>query len=88
MSHAIHELPRLIFGDDCEECVDRCRTIDGLGALDSENIVALGSMVKALKEHRDLRPKGWSYADVKACETLASAARIVFASGVQPEDVS
>jgi hypothetical protein len=88
MSHAYHELPRLIFGDDCEECVDRCRSIDGIASLDEENLVELGDMVKALGAHYDLRPTGWSYADVKACETLAYAARIVFASGLRPEDIS
>ncbi len=83
MSHGYHRKPRRIFGDDCEECVERASTIAGLAGLDSTNIVKLGHLAAELSIERiDLREVGVSYADEKAVENLRLAARIVFASGI------
>ena len=84
MSHGYHRKPRRIFGDDCEECVERASTIAGLAGLDSINIVKLGDLAAELKEiwRIDPREVGVSYADEKAVENLRLAARIVFASGI------
>ncbi len=83
MSHGHHDLPRRIFGDDCEECVERASTIPRLAELDSTNIVKLGDLAAELSEERiDRREAGVSYADEKAVENLRLAARIVFASGI------
>lgn len=81
MSHAYHELPRRIFGDDCEECVGRSSTIEGLSALDSSNIKKLGDL--AAEIHRaDGTVPNLSNADVRAVENLRFAARIVLRSGI------
>ncbi len=90
MSHEFHELPRRIFGDDCEECVERASTIAGLGALDSTNIRKLASLAvetKAGNYSGDLgdSPSGSSRADMKAVDNLRLAARIVFRSGITEE---
>lgn len=86
MSHGHHDLPRRIFGDDCEECVSRALTIPGLAELDSSNIVKLGDLAAELSEERiDRREAGVSFADEKAVENLRLAARIVFASGISEE---
>ena len=86
MSHGYHDLPRRIFGDDCEECVERASTIPGLAELDSTNIVKLGDLAAELSIERiDRREAGVSYADEKAVENLRLAARIVFASGITEE---
>ena len=89
MTHGYHDLPRRIFGDDCEECVSRASTIEGLAALDSSNIKKLGDL--ALEVHAnpgsedEPQELGDSYADLKAVENLRLAARIVFASGIDSE---
>ncbi len=83
MSHAYHNLPRRIFGDDCEECVERASTIAGLSNLDGHNIVKLGNLAAELKATPDLT--GISHADYRAVENLRFAARIVFASGITEE---
>jgi len=89
MSHGHHDLPRRIFGDDCEECVGRASTIVGLAALDSINIKKLGDL--ALEFHANPgtedQPQelGASFADVRAVGNLRLAARIVFASGIDEE---
>ncbi len=91
MSHAIHNLPRRIFGDDCEECVERASDIMRLSSLDSDNIVKLGDLAAEMAQHRakfkavGSRPPGVSYADVRAVQNLRLAARIVFASGITKE---
>ena len=86
MSHGYHRKPRRIFGDDCEECVERASTIAGLAGLDSTNIVKLGHLAAELSIERiDRREAGVSYADEKAVENLRLAARIVFASGITEE---
>ncbi len=93
MSHGYHRKPRRIFGDDCEECVERASTVEGLAELDSTNIVKLGDLAAELSE---MKSSGkWddvhyvaaevSYADEKAVEKLRLAARIVFASGITEE---
>lgn len=91
MSHAVHKLPRRIFGDDCEECVERSGNIARLSSLDSSNIVKLGDLAAEVGIHRadfrtpGSRPPGASYADVRAVDNLRLAARIVFASGITEE---
>lgn len=86
MSHAAHQLPRRIFGDDCEECVGRASTIPRLSELDGHNIKKLGDLAAELHEEKiDRREAGVSYADEQAVENLRLAARIVFASGITEE---
>ena len=83
MVHSAHELPRRIFGDDCEECVQRASTIEGLQWLDSQNIVQLGDLAAEIRGLR--KPDDASWADLNAVENLRFAARIVFASGITKE---
>jgi hypothetical protein len=85
MSHAVHELPRRIFGDDCKECVGRASTIEGLAALDGSNIKKLGDLAAELQTRIWERDPPVSFADEQAVENLRLAARIVFASGITEE---
>jgi hypothetical protein len=86
MSHAPHQAPRRILGDDCEECVSRAGSIEKLSELDSSNIRRLGDLAAELSEERiDRREAGVSYSDERAVENLRLAARIVFASGITEE---
>lgn len=85
MSHAVHLLPRRIFGDDCEECVGRANSIEGLIHLDSSNIVKLGDLAAEMGPRHGAIPSGMSRADVRAVDNLRLAARIVFASGITEE---
>jgi hypothetical protein len=86
MSHAVHELPRRIFGDDCEECVERASTIRGLTALDGHNIVKLGDLAREIyRSGGKVVPAGVSFADEQAVENLRLAGRVVFASGITEE---
>ncbi len=90
MSHGAHQSPRRIFGDDCEECVERAKTVQGLAALDDFNIVKLGDLaaeVRADPYGADTPQKsfGASRADMRAVHNLRQAARVVFASGISEE---
>ncbi len=91
MTHGHHDLPRRIFGDDCEECVERSSSIAGLAELDSTNIVKLGDLAAEMhRARRSTIPLGrvvskLSYADQKAVENLRLAGRLVFASGITKE---
>lgn len=93
MTHAVHEKPRIVLGDDCEECLSRAeRGLDGLAELDETNLRRLASIAEAKLEARRagdpiVRPSqiGASYADMRATETLRLAARIVEKSGIDPE---
>ena len=85
MSHGHHDLPRRIFGDDCEECVERASSIPRLAELDSTNIVKLGDLAAELHEARPALSARVSYSDERAVENLRLAARIVFASGITEE---
>ena len=88
MTHGHHDLPRRIFGDDCEECRQRASTIAGLAELDSANIVKLGDLAAEMDRARSsTTPLGrlvsnLSITDQKAVENLRLAARLVFASGI------
>lgn len=84
MSHALHKLPRVIFGDDCEECRERAASIKRLSALDSMNLRKLGALANSGYENGVL-PAEASIADEQAVENLRLAARIVFASGIREE---
>lgn len=83
MSHDRHDLPRWVLGDDCEECVSRAGTLDGLEYLDQGNLDRLGEL--ALEVHRYGKPPDASYADMKAVQTLRRAARLTFAAGITEE---
>ena len=90
MTHDRHLLPRRIFGDDCEECVERASSIHRMVAgLDNSNKRKLGDL--ALEVHSNPGSEdnphelGASYADMKAVENLRMAGRLVFASGVLAE---
>ncbi len=87
MSHAVHQKPRRVLGDDCDECVERSKTIQGLAALDSHNMAKLAELATELKkEGRLLRPPdGISYSDMRAVANLRLAGRIVFKSGITEE---
>ena len=90
MTHAVHEKPRRIFGDDCEECVERAKTLPGLGYLDEFNIKRLAVLAAEVEadpygEDTPQLSFGASYADMKAVDNLRLAARIVFRSGINPE---
>ena len=37
MSHSPHLLPRRVLGDDCDECVSRSLSLNGLSQLDDDN---------------------------------------------------
>ena len=87
MSHAYHELPKVVLGDDCEECVERSQTIEGLASLDEVNLRRLVSLVAEMPRGRFggvvmEQPSHASKADMRAVENLRLAARIVFASGI------
>ena len=90
MTHAVHQSPRRIFGDDCEECVERAKTLPGLGYLDDSNIRKLGDLAVEVRanlygEDTPQESFGASRADMKAVDNLRQAARIVFASGISEE---
>lgn len=90
MTHAIHQTPRRIFGDDCDECVERASSIPRmLSGLDSSNKRTLGALAAELHtraKNGDLsKPDNVSWADLKAVENLRFAARLVFASGITEE---
>ena len=90
MSHGHHDLPRRIFGDDCEECVERAKTLPGLGYLDDSNIRKLADLAAEVRanpygEDTPQLSFGASYADMKAVDNLRLAARIVFRSGITEE---
>ena len=87
MTHAVHQTPRRIFGDDCNECVERANSIPRmLSGLDSSNKRRLGVLATELHtrvENGDLsKPDDVSRADLKAVDNLRTAARLVFASGI------
>ena len=85
MSHAIHKLPRRIFGDDCEECVERSGDIARLSSLDSSNIVKLGDLAAEIYGPMPYDGETVSNADYRAVANLRLAARIVFASEITKE---
>lgn len=91
MMHAIHERPRVVFGDECNECVSRSYSIEGLAQLDEENLAKLGALAAQAAQLRrrwggSMRPLGASYSDMRAIETLRLAARVVYGSGITEED--
>ena len=89
MTHQVHHLPRRIFGDDCEECVERASSIQGLVAgLDAHNKVKLGDLahelyVLEIGDHN--KPADISWADLKAVDQLRMAARLTFATMITME---
>ncbi len=86
MSHGPHELPRRVLGDDCQECVQRSMTIEGLAALDDGNLRKLAELAAELSIERiDRREAGVSHADEKAVENLRLAARLTYRSGITEE---
>lgn len=84
MSHEYHKLPRVVLGDDCEECRYRAGSIERLSSLDSTNIAKLGALGNSGYENGVL-PDEASEADKAALANLRLAARIVFASGITEE---
>ena len=93
MIHELHKGPRVVFGDDCDECVSRCDTLDGLAALDRINLVKLGALAARVVELRraGLASRagallGASYVDMRAVDVLLLAARLVHGSGITEED--
>ena len=81
MSHGHHDLPRRVLGDDCEECVQRSMTIEGLASLDDSNLRKLAEFAVELKDtSHDITDASW--ADMKAVGNLRLAARIVYRSGI------
>ena len=87
MSHAYHELPRIVLGDDCDECVERSRTLEGLASLDEINLRRLALFSAELKASSDPydKPAHASHGDMRAVDNLRLAARIVFKSGITEE---
>ena len=90
MVHAVHVQPRRILGDDCEECVERAKSVQGLATLDHTRIRLLASLAAEVKAggfsgDPDDRPPECSSADMKAVDNLRMAARVVFASGITEE---
>lgn len=83
MTHAYHQLPRVVFGDDCWECRTRASTIEGLAALDRQNLRLLGDLANDLAVG-SARPER-SDADMRAVENLRLAARIVYESEISRE---
>lgn len=93
MTHAPHLLPRLVLGDDCEECVARAQSLEGLAQLDELSLARLGVLAHQVA---DLRRAGRAYkltaslgvsnADLRAVEILRLAARLVHAAGITEED--
>lgn len=83
MTHAYHQLPRVVLGDDCEECRRRASDIEGLASLDAGNLRLLGELANDLAVGRP-RPDA-STADMRAVENLRLAARIVYESGITEE---
>lgn len=88
MSHVYHELPRVVLGDDCEACLRRAKTIEGLAGLDTQNLQTLAGLAYVM----NLGPEGGFYdsakvsdSDRRAVDNLRLAARIVFASGITEE---
>lgn len=87
MSHAIHELPRRVFGDDCEECIGRATSgLDGLMALDLTNLTALFMLAAEVVELKE-KPDDASHADMKAVETIRTAATIFNRAGANVVDI-
>lgn len=85
MSHAVHEKPRRIFGDDCEECVDRATDIMKFGSIDAQNLRHLAALARALVDADstgDPRPPNLSHADTKAIDLLRYVGRLVYRSGL------
>ncbi len=85
MTHAVHQGTRRVLGDDCDECLSRAGTLNGLSELDSGNLKELAELAQEIHDHPGLlRPQdlGASYADRNAVETLRLAARITFRSGI------
>ena len=90
MTHAVHQSPRRIFGDDCEECVERAMTVQGLSGLDPDNIRKLADLAVEVRadpygEDTPQKSFGASRADMRAVHNLRQAARVVFASGISEE---
>ena len=87
MSHAVHQLPRRVFGDDCEECVYRAKNgIDGLLQLDPDH---LGELFKLAAEMSTLEeiPDDASEADVIAVRSLQRAAMVFDRAGANAIDI-
>lgn len=88
MSHGPHEGTRRVLGDDCEECLGRATTLNGLAQLDEGNLQKLAELAADKKRLGFIvRPSqlGASYADMRAIETLRLMARIVDKSGIEME---
>ncbi len=91
MSHSVHQLPRRIFGDDCEKCVERASSIPRMiSGLDAQNKLKLGALAtEVYRDHIDFhnKPDDISWADLRAVDTLRMAARLVFATGISDKVV-
>ncbi len=86
MVHGPHLRPCRIFADDCEECVERSSTIEGLMWLDSTNILKLGDLAEEVRSSAPhLVSPPMSDADIRAVENLRLAGRIVYRSGITEE---
>ena len=87
MSHAIHHLPRRVFGDDCEECVHRATSgLDGLLLLDPDNLEELFVLAAELQTLEEI-PDDASEADVIAVRTLQKAAMVFDRAGAGAVDI-
>lgn len=89
--HAPHQLPRRVLGDDCDECVKRSNSIEGLASLDDGNLRKLSEL--ASEQHAygagGMADRfGASNADMNAVENLRLAARIVYRSGISSDVAS
>ncbi len=82
MSHGHHDLPRRVLGDDCQECVQRSMTIEGLAALDDGNLRKLAELAAELQDGIVGKPGDISWADMKAVGNLRLAARLTYRSGI------
>ena len=82
-----HDLPRRVLGDNCDECVERSLTIEGLASLDNSNLQKLAELAAEMDTTPHARPQelGASYADAKAVENLRLAARLTYRSGISPD---
>lgn len=82
MGHAFHELPRIVFGDDCPECNQRAALgLDAVRHLDGTNAYALGRLADELD--RGVTFTGTpSAADLVVAEALVEARRLLLWVGM------
>ena len=91
MTHGPHIKQRRIFGDDCEECVERAnsipRMVSGLDATNKRRLARLAQEVVADPYGADTPQEsfGASRADIKAVDLLRMAARLTFETGISME---